>query len=83
MCDELCGEGARKRPLALHSFFSFLKFFNVLFSTLLHMPPLDSIVSEDVEIEPRTVASLVVAVVHSARSHPQNLARSHPKQKLR
>ncbi len=42
--------------------------------------PPDSTVSEDAVIEPRTVATLALAVSRSnqlARSHPQ-LARSHP-----
>ncbi len=41
----------------------------------------DFTVSEDAVIEPRTVANLTLAARrsnHSARSHPQNLARSHP-----
>jgi hypothetical protein len=37
--------------------------FKVLCSTLLHLPPLeDSTVSDDVGIEPRTVATLALAV---------------------
>jgi|LakMenEpi03Aug12_release.lakeMendotaPanAssembly.Ray.scaffolds.fasta_scaffold3527815_1 hypothetical protein len=32
--------------------------FKVLYSTLLHLPPSDSTVSEDADIEPRTVATL-------------------------
>ncbi len=42
--------------------------------------PSDSTVSEDAGIEPRTVATMALAVRrshHSARSHPQS-ARSHP-----
>jgi hypothetical protein len=38
--------------------------------------PSDSIVSEDVGIEPRTVATLALAITcsnHSARSHPQRV----------
>jgi hypothetical protein len=52
----------------------------VLYSTLLHLPPSDTTVSEDAGIEPRTVATLALAVRrsnHSARSRPQS-ARSHP-----
>ncbi len=33
-------------------------FFYVLYSTLLHLPPLSSTVSEDAGIEPRTVRSV-------------------------
>ncbi len=49
--------------------------------------PLDSTLSEDVEIDPRTVATTALAVRrsnHSARSHPHSArshlhsARSHP-----
>jgi hypothetical protein len=42
-------------------------FFYVLYSTLLHMRPSDSTVTEDAGIEPRTVAT---SALPSARSHP-------------
>ncbi len=45
--------------------------------------PPDSTVSEDAEIEPRTVAPSALAVScsnHLARSHPQS-AKSHPQDK--
>jgi hypothetical protein len=47
--------------------------FYVLYSTLLHLRPSDSTVSEDAGIEPRTVATSGFAVRrfnHLARSHP-------------
>ncbi len=47
--------------------------FYVRFSTLLHLPPPDSTVSEDAGIEPKTVATMALAVRrsnHSARSLP-------------
>ncbi len=43
------------------------------------MPPLDSIVSEDAGIEPRTVATTALVVRrsnHSARSHPQWMGKA-------
>ncbi len=43
--------------------------FSVLYSTLLHLPPSDSTVSEDAGIELRTVATTRLSD-HSARSHP-------------
>ncbi len=50
-------------------------FMYVLYSTLLHLPLLRfHAVSEDVGIEPRTVATSALAVrrsKHSATSHPQ------------
>ncbi len=65
----------------------FFRFFHVRYSTLLHLPPLRSTVSEEAGIEPRTVATTALAVRrsnHSARSHPHSAishphsARSHP-----
>ncbi len=44
-------------------FFGF--FFYVLYSTLLHLPPLRSTVSEDAVIESRTLATSALAVRHS------------------
>ncbi len=47
-------------------------FFFVLYSTLFHLPPFISTVSEDAGIEPRTVATSALAVrrsTHSVRSH--------------
>jgi hypothetical protein len=58
-------------PRSLHSWMDF--FPNVLYSTLLHLPPSDSTVSEDAGIEPRTVATSALAVRrsnHSAKSNP-------------
>ncbi len=40
-------------------------FFYVLYSTLLHLPPLRSTVSTDAAIEPRTVATSALAVRRS------------------
>jgi hypothetical protein len=59
----------------------FLDFFSfyVLYSTLLYLRTSDSTVSEDAGTEPRTVATVTLAVRrsnHSARSHPHS-ARSH------
>jgi hypothetical protein len=54
--------------------FVFNYIFNMLYSTLLHLSPSDSNVSEDAEIEPRTVATVALTVRrsnHSAKSHPQ------------
>jgi hypothetical protein len=54
-------------------FFGFFLFY-VRYSTLLHLPPTDSPVSEGARIEPRTVATTTLAVRrsnHSARSHPE------------
>jgi hypothetical protein len=49
--------------------FSFsLSFFYVLYSILLHLPPLNFLLSEDAGIEPGTVATLAVRRCnHSAR----------------
>jgi hypothetical protein len=47
---------------------------SVLYSTLIHLPPLRFTVSEDAGIEPRKVAISALAVrrsSHSATSHPQ------------
>jgi hypothetical protein len=63
----------------LKGFFGFFSLRTVRYSTLLHLPPSDSTVSEDAGIELRTVATTALAVKssnHFARSHPQ--ARSHP-----
>ncbi len=46
--------------------------FLLLYSTLLHLPPQDSTVSEDAGIAPRTAATSALAVRRSNRS-----ARSH------
>ncbi len=43
-------------------------FFCVRHSTLLHLPPSDSAVSEDAGIEPRTVATLALTARRSLRS---------------
>jgi hypothetical protein len=60
--------------------------FYVPYSTLLHLPPSDSTVSEDAGIEPRTVATLALTArrsttrldfIRPARSHLHS-ARSHP-----
>ncbi len=48
-------------------------FFLLRFSTLSHLPPLDSAVSEDAELEPRTVATLALTARRS-----NHLDRSHP-----
>ncbi len=69
------------------------RLFSVFYSTLLHLPPSDSIVSEDAGTEPRTVATLAFAVPdalatrldlihHSARSHPHS-AISHTRDSAR
>jgi hypothetical protein len=39
--------------------------FYLLYSILLHLPPSDSTVLEDSGIEPRTVATLALAVSHT------------------
>jgi hypothetical protein len=52
-----------------------LDFLYVRYSSLLHLPPSDSTVSEDAGIETRTVTTR--SHPQSARSHPQS-ARSHP-----
>jgi hypothetical protein len=55
-------------------------FFYVLYSALLHLPPLRFLsVSEDAGIEPRTVVTSALAVrscIHLARSLPHCSARS-------
>ncbi len=51
----------------------------VRYSTMLHMPPSDSTVSQDAGFEPRTAATMALTAnrsKNSARSHLQ--ARSHP-----
>ncbi len=55
---------------SLVSFFNriFLDFIYLHYSTLLHLPPLDSTVSEDAGIEPRTIATLALTVRHSKPS---------------
>jgi hypothetical protein len=60
-------------------FFNFL-FIYVRYSTLLHLPPLRSTVSEDAGIRLRTVASLALTVRrsnHSAKSHPHSARYLH------
>jgi hypothetical protein len=55
-------------------FWIYFYYFSVRYSTLLCLPPLRySTVLEDAGIEPRTVATLALAVRHSNHS-----ARSHP-----
>ncbi len=66
---ELRSSGCQKKYV-LVNFLEF--FFYVLYSTLFHLPPLDSTVSEDAGIEPRTTAALGVGRSnHSAKSQPQ------------
>ncbi len=45
--------------------FEMVNLFEVLYLTLLHPPPSDSSVSEDAWVEPRTVATLALAVRRS------------------
>ncbi len=62
-----------------------MDFFYVRYSTLYHLPPLRFTVSEYAEFEPRTVATLALAVrpsCHSVRSHPRCSASSHPHTRL-
>ncbi len=57
----------------------FIVFFNVLYSTLLHLPPLSSTVSEYAEIEPRTVATFALAdrrSNNSSTSHPETVVEN-------
>ncbi len=71
-------------PLKGELFWTFA--FHVRYSTLLHMPPSDYTASEDAGIEPRTVATMALAVrssnhsarlIHnSARFHPHRLGRT-------
>jgi hypothetical protein len=70
------------RNLCLCNFFirGFFRFVHFFIQHCFICRPSESTVSEDAEIEPRTVATTALAVRHSnppARSHP-NTARSHP-----
>jgi hypothetical protein len=61
---------------ALHAFEGLGVFFYVLYSSLLHLRPSDSPVSEDAGIELRTVVTLSLVVrraIHWARSHSENV----------